>query len=68
MSDRHEYHYLLIVETKSGSQVHRVSGQDAAYAAIAAQPILRQVGTENITLAYLVPQSMCTVLGLPISS
>ena len=58
--------YLLIVETNNGTQVHRISGQDVAYASLKASPVLRSIGTKNIHAAYLVPQSMCTVLSLPI--
>jgi len=61
-----EHRYLLIVETSNGTQVHRVTGIDLAYASLNAQPILRSIGVSTISSAYLVPQSMCTVLGLPL--
>lgn len=61
-----EHRYLLIVETCNGTQVHRVTGIDVAHAALQSQPILRSIGVGSIQSAYLVPHSMCTVLGLPL--
>ncbi len=66
MTPNSEHRYLLIVETCNGTQVHRVTGIDVAYASLKAQPILRSIGVGMIDSAYLVPQSMCTVLGLPL--